>query len=107
MTKPRRSSAPRTPAGWSGAALGAGLIVDLRLLSVLSNTVTDGGSQAARSWPAAVMAGGVLAVAAPAVVIRMRSRWNDPSVLVTVAFVLAWFIGGWVLFATVAEFFFQ
>ena len=100
-----RSFSPHTRNGWVAVALGFGVVVVLLPLYLVSNAVTDGGSQAGPAWLAIVILGVVLALAVPAVVLGARARRTDPSVLGPIALVVAGVIGAWAAFAGVVGLF--
>jgi hypothetical protein len=76
---------PRTRTGWIAVALGLGVVVVGLVLFFVSSAVTDGGSQSGPLWLRVLVPAAVLAVAVPAVVVGLRSRRTDPSVLGTLA----------------------
>ena len=95
MTITATSFSPRTSNGRLGVGLGFGAIVVVLLLFVVSNIITDGGSQAAPLWLRATVPGAVLAITVPALITGFRSRRTDPSTLGTIALVIAGVLGGW------------
>ena len=102
-----RLFAPRTSTGWIGVGLGLGLLLLLVLSFFVSNAITDGGSEAAPLWLRVALPLVVLAVVVPAVVVGLRARRTDASLLGTVTVLLASFIAGWVALTEIVGLFFE
>lgn len=102
----RMRFAPSSREGWVATALGLGVILVSVATYFLSNAITDGGNEAGPVWLRILVPAAVLAVAIPAVILGLRSRRTDRSILRSIALGIAIVIGGWAALTGVLGFFF-
>lgn len=103
----RRGVTPKTSSGWVATALGFGVLGVIAVLFAFSDNVTNGGSTMLPAWMRLVVVGMILILAVPAVVLGVKARRTDPSVLGTVALVIATVLGVWMTFTGVAGLFIE
>ena len=71
----------------------------------LSNAITNGGNEVGPVWLRILVPSAVVAIALPAVLVGLRARRTDRSLLGGIALVISAFVGSWAAITGVAGFF--